>query len=81
MSNLFGPSDEPRQAEPGRRVHAARGLAEGLPAPDTPMFSPDWYARLAKRLEPVLERLPGVRAVACAQYVFTARRDNGPRPG
>jgi ubiquinone/menaquinone biosynthesis C-methylase UbiE len=39
-----------------------------------PMFSPDWYARLAKRLEPLLERMPGIRVVACAQYVFTATR-------
>lgn len=41
-----------------------------------PMFSPDWYARLAKRVEPLLERLPGVRAVVCAQYVFAARRED-----
>ncbi len=41
-----------------------------------PMFSPDWYARIAKRVEPQLERLPGVRAVACAQYVFTASRED-----
>lgn len=39
-----------------------------------PMFSPNWYARAAKRVEPVLERVPLVRAVACAQYVFTACR-------
>lgn len=39
-----------------------------------PMFSPDWYARQAKRLEPVLERAAGVRQVACAQYVFTVVR-------
>jgi len=39
-----------------------------------PMFSPDWYARAAKRLEPVLERTPLLRAMACAQYIFTACR-------
>jgi SAM-dependent methyltransferase len=39
-----------------------------------PVFSPDWYTRAAKRLEPVLERTPLLRAMACAQYVFTAWR-------
>jgi SAM-dependent methyltransferase len=39
-----------------------------------PMFSPDRYARAAKRLEPTIERLPLVRQAACAQYVFSAAR-------
>lgn len=39
-----------------------------------PMFAPDDYARAAKRIEPLLEAVPGVRSVACAQYVFTASR-------
>lgn len=39
-----------------------------------PMFSPEWYARPAKRIEPALERLPGVRQATCAQYVFTVAR-------
>jgi len=39
-----------------------------------PMFAPDAYARAAKRIEPLLEALPGVRSVACAQYIFTATR-------
>ena len=39
-----------------------------------PMFAPDWYACAAKRAEPLLERAPGLRRIACAQYVFTARR-------
>ncbi len=43
-----------------------------------PMFSPDWYAWGAKRLEPVLERTPLLRAMACAQYVFTASRTRSP---
>ncbi|MGI8674706.1 MAG: class I SAM-dependent methyltransferase [Thermoleophilaceae bacterium] len=50
-----------------------------------PMFSPDWYAHAAKRLEPVLERTPLLRAMACAQYVFTACRTpssgGSPLPG
>jgi SAM-dependent methyltransferase len=37
-----------------------------------PMFSPDRYARVAKRLEPALERLPLVRQLTCAQYIFSA---------
>jgi ubiquinone/menaquinone biosynthesis C-methylase UbiE len=37
-----------------------------------PMFSPDAYARLAKRIEPVLESIPLLRALACAQYAFAA---------
>jgi len=37
-----------------------------------PMFSPDVYARAAKRIEPLLESVPGVRNIACAQYIFTA---------
>lgn len=39
-----------------------------------PMFCPDWWARAAKRAEPVVERLPVVRAVGCAVYVFAAAR-------
>ena len=39
-----------------------------------PMFAPDPYARIAKRVEAWLERLPAVRNLACAQYVFTASR-------
>lgn len=35
-----------------------------------PFFCPDWAARLLKRVEPLVEALPGLRQVACAQYVF-----------
>ena len=34
-----------------------------------PMFCPDWMARLCKRLEPIIERIPVIRQLACAQYV------------
>ncbi|HEV2088921.1 MAG TPA: class I SAM-dependent methyltransferase [Cryptosporangiaceae bacterium] len=37
-----------------------------------PFFCPDWMARLIKRIEPLVERLPGVRHIGCAVYVFTA---------
>jgi ubiquinone/menaquinone biosynthesis C-methylase UbiE len=39
-----------------------------------PMFAPDWYARLSKRVEPVVESIPGLRQIACAQYAFAAER-------
>jgi len=39
-----------------------------------PMFSPAWYARAAKVIEPALERRRAVRQATCAQYVFTAVR-------
>lgn len=39
-----------------------------------PFFCPDWFARLAKMIEPVSERLPLARCAICAQYLFVARR-------
>lgn len=47
----------------GRRIW--RGLV--------PMFAPDAVARLAKRVEPAVESVPGLRALACAVYVVEAR--------
>jgi SAM-dependent methyltransferase len=44
-----------------------------------PMFSPDPVARAMKRIEPALERTPGLRAAACAVYVFSAVREPAPR--
>ena len=41
-----------------------------------PMFSPDWMARLCKRLGYVVERIPIVRAVACGQCLILATRDD-----
>jgi hypothetical protein len=38
------------------------------------MFSPGPVARTMKRLEPAVERVPGVRQAACAVYVFVAAR-------
>lgn len=37
-----------------------------------PFFCPDWLARVIKRIEPLVERLPVVRHLGCAVYVFTA---------
>jgi SAM-dependent methyltransferase len=39
-----------------------------------PMFSPDWLARGMKFVEPVVERLPWFRSMACAVYVMVAVR-------
>ena len=39
-----------------------------------PMFCPDRYARIAKRIEGPLERMPVLSRAGCAQYVFTIGR-------
>ena len=39
-----------------------------------PMFCPDSVARLMKAVEPILERIPLLRALACAVVVITAVR-------
>jgi SAM-dependent methyltransferase len=41
-----------------------------------PMFSPDVMAKTMKRLEPLLERTPGFRAMACSVYVMVAVRSS-----
>jgi SAM-dependent methyltransferase len=43
-----------------------------------PMFCPDWMARLTKRVEPAVERLPVLRHLGCAVYVFSARAGGRP---
>jgi ubiquinone/menaquinone biosynthesis C-methylase UbiE len=37
-----------------------------------PTFCPDWLARLAKRFEPLAERIPLFRVFSCSIYVFVA---------
>lgn len=39
-----------------------------------PFFCPDWMARVLKCVEPVVEGLPLVSALACGNYVFCASR-------
>ena len=39
-----------------------------------PMFSPDWLARTTKLLEPLVERVPVLRALGCAVVVMVVRR-------
>jgi hypothetical protein len=38
------------------------------------MFCPDWLARAMKAVEPVVEGLPGIRALGCAVFVVVARQ-------
>ncbi len=40
------------------------------------MFCPDWVAKTMKFLETGIERLPGLRKLACAVYVMVALRDD-----
>jgi SAM-dependent methyltransferase len=39
-----------------------------------PMFFPDFPSKILKRIEPVVESIPLINAVACALYVFVAVR-------
>ena len=39
-----------------------------------PFFCPDWFAGIAKRLEPLVEHAPVLRNVCCAVYVVRAVR-------
>lgn len=39
-----------------------------------PMFCPDWLARAAKWVEPLIEALPLLREIACSVVVIVARR-------
>jgi ubiquinone/menaquinone biosynthesis C-methylase UbiE len=75
--------------EHGEKSYAARtldGWVRGLGgrierrtyAGLVPMFCPDWLARAMKRFEPIVERLPGLRQIGCAVYVFSAVADAPP---
>ncbi|MDQ4149975.1 MAG: class I SAM-dependent methyltransferase [Actinomycetota bacterium] len=39
-----------------------------------PMFSPDWLARATKAVEPAVEKVPVLRALACAVIVLVVER-------
>jgi ubiquinone/menaquinone biosynthesis C-methylase UbiE len=59
-------------------VEAAGGKVVGLRfAGFVPMFSPDRMAKAMKSMEPMLERAPGFRALACSVYVMVAVRSSG----
>jgi SAM-dependent methyltransferase len=56
-------------------VEAAGGRVKELRfAGFVPMFSPDPMAKAMKKMEPLLERAPGFRALACSVYVMVAVR-------
>jgi SAM-dependent methyltransferase len=39
-----------------------------------PMFCPDWVARAMKAVEPLLEAVPGLRALGCSVFILVAKR-------
>ncbi|WP_201313757.1 class I SAM-dependent methyltransferase [Dyella sp. EPa41] len=39
-----------------------------------PFFCPDWMAKTGRLAEPVVEKIPGLRAISCGQYVMVAER-------
>lgn len=39
-----------------------------------PFFCPDWMARVLRKVEPLVERLPGLRAISCGQTLIVAQR-------
>lgn len=43
-----------------------------------PMFCPDWFARLTKAIEPILEGIPLLRDLMCSVVVVVAKRENVP---
>ena len=56
-----------------RAVHSLGGrVLKRKWAGFVPMFCPDWMARVMKALEPIVEAVPGLRELGCAQYTFLA---------
>lgn len=41
-----------------------------------PMFCPNWFARVMKSCEPILERIPVLSLLGCAVFVFVAENKN-----
>ena len=39
-----------------------------------PMFCPDWMAKTARSVEPLVERLPLLRVIACGQSIIVAHK-------
>lgn len=35
-----------------------------------PMFCPNYFARVLKKIEPIVEALPGIRNICCGQYLL-----------
>ena len=69
LATMEGANEAARRAVNGiLDATVERRLFAGL----VPMFCPDWMARVTKRIEPLVERLPLVRNIGCAVYVFSA---------
>lgn len=39
-----------------------------------PFFCPDWMARTLRVFEPIVEKIPGLRAIGCGQTILLAKR-------
>ena len=39
-----------------------------------PMFAPDWVAKAAKFIEPMVEYMPGIATIGCAVTIIVAER-------
>jgi SAM-dependent methyltransferase len=46
-----------------------------------PVFCPEWLGRICKTLEPLVERVPVLRTVACGQFVLMAELPEGSPSG
>jgi SAM-dependent methyltransferase len=71
--------------EHGEKSYSSRQLARWVRAAGgevqsrrfaglVPMFCPDWLARATKAVEPLLEAIPGLRALGCAVFILVAKR-------
>ena len=54
--------------ELGGRVNARDGVCL------VPYFCPDWFVRLTKVLEPLVERVPLVDRIGCGSFIMVATR-------
>lgn len=45
-------------------------VAQSFYAGLVPFFCPDWFARILKKLEPVVEKIPLLRSLSCGVYIF-----------
>ena len=46
-----------------------------------PMFCPDWFVKLMKLIEPLVEGLPLINTFCCGMYVFMAERRDQEKSG
>jgi SAM-dependent methyltransferase len=71
--------------EHGEKSYSSRRIARWIEAAGgeiqsrrfagfVPMFCPDWLARAMKAVEPLLEAVPGLRALGCSVFILVAKR-------